>query len=286
MAHATVLRIPSQVLLLTMLSCAVGCALPMPPPIPTAPTASNAPAAPDSAITAPSSLPLSDGTWTVLAPGLERSHILREADSGRAVERVYVLRVDPAQIRLDVAYAPGEARSLDRWLADTGALAVVNGGYFTAEFHATGLLIADSVQYGATYGAFAGMLAIDAAGHADLRWLQQQPFNPDEPLTAALQSFPLLVQPGGLHGFPDDGGLPARRTVVARDTDGRFLFIVAPGGTFTLHGLATWLVESDLAIDIALNLDGGTSSGLLVATPPEGAPGFVAVPSVVALYPR
>ena len=242
----------------------------------------------DTAAPAATEAPATDATeaWRSLAPGLERRHAYRYGDDGRVVERLYVLRADPALVRLDIAYAPGEARSLDQWLEATGALAVVNGGYFTEELHATGLLIADGERHGASYGGFAGMLAIDESGMASLRWLRQQPYDAAEPLRAALQSFPLLVHPGGVHGFPEDGGLPSRRTVVAVDGAGRFLFLVAPGGSFSLHALATWLVESELDVDVALNLDGGTSSGVLVADPPEGTPAFVLLPSVIALHPR
>ena len=74
------------------------------------------------------------------------------------------------------------------------------------------------------------------------------------------------------------GGLPPSLRAMASGDRG-LLF-------FTLHGLATWLLESDLEIDMALNLDGGTSSGVLVASPPEGSPAFVAVPAVVALHAR
>lgn len=227
-----------------------------------------------------------EDAWRSIVPGLERRIMPRLAPDGGVLERVHVLRADPELIRLDIEYSPGKAKTLDRWLADSGALAVVNGGYFTEELYATGLLIADGQSHGASYGGFAGMLAVGPDGFADLRWLEQRPYDPAEPLSAALQSFPVLVKPGGVHGFPEDGGLPARRTVVARDSAGRFLFLVAPGGSFPLHGLATWLVDSDLEIDIALNLDGGTSSGLLVASPPEGTPGFVAVPSAITLHAR
>ena len=54
------------------------------------------------------------------------------------------------------------------------------------------------------------------------------------------------------------------------------LFIVTPGSTFTLYGMAVWLANSDLDIDTALNFDGGSSSGLAVWTP-TGVWGFDSV---------
>ncbi|MFQ5419744.1 MAG: phosphodiester glycosidase family protein, partial [Anaerolineae bacterium] len=110
-----------------------------------------------------------------------------------------------------------------------------------------------------------------------------RPYDANEPLQYALQSFPMLVKPGGKLGFPDEDGQPSRRTVIAQDRDGRFLFIIAPWGKFTLHQLSAFLVNSDLDLDIALNLDGGSSSGLLWADN-QGVQAMTAVPAVIAVY--
>ena len=37
---------------------------------------------------------------------------------------------------------------------------------------------------------------------------------------------------------------------------------------------------------MAMNLDGGTSTGLLMAEPYEHLPAFVRLPTVIAVYPR
>ena len=42
------------------------------------------------------------------------------------------------------------------------------------------------------------------------------------------------------------------------------LLIVSPTSGFTLRGFADWLSRSDLDIDRALNLDGGSSTGLFL----------------------
>jgi hypothetical protein len=42
------------------------------------------------------------------------------------------------------------------------------------------------------------------------------------------------------------------------------VFILFPSETFTLRGLAEWLNRSDFNLDVALNLDGGSSAGMLV----------------------
>lgn len=207
------------------------------------------------------------------------------AGDGRIVETIRVWRLAPDHYRFDVGYRPGEPQSLRDWQAATGALLVVNGGFYTEAFEATGLVVTGGERYGVSYGGFAGMLSVTPVG-AELRWLAQRPYSPSETLTAALQSFPMLVRPGGVMGFPNEDGTAARRTVVARDADGRWLFILTTRGAFSLHRFSRYLVESDLAIDHALNLDGGASSGLILADPPEQYLPFTPLPTVILVYER
>jgi uncharacterized protein YigE (DUF2233 family) len=105
-------------------------------------------------------------------------------------------------------------------------------------------------------------------------------------LLYGLQSFPVLVKPGGQPGFLEEDGLTSRRTVIAQDRDGRILFILAPWGSFTLYQLSAYLAASDLELDIALNLDGGTSTGLLLIEPAEDIPAFVPLPAVITVHSR
>ncbi len=233
------------------------------------------------ATTTPTYLP--DTGWESLQPGLERRVINLLSTEGNLLETLYILRVDPAVFRLDVAYQPERPLDLIRWQEETGALVVVNGGFFTDSNEATGVSVVNGKASGVSYSDFGGMLAITENG-PELRWLPMQPYDPGEPLNAGLQSFPMLVRPGGQLGIKEEEGLPARRTVIGRDTSGRFIFLVAGSGTFTLHEMSLYLVGSDLELDIALNLDGGASSGMLLASPAEGIPAFSLLPSVITVH--
>jgi uncharacterized protein YigE (DUF2233 family) len=116
--------------------------------------------------------------------------------------------------------------------------------------------------------------------------LSKEPFDSHETLQYAVQSFPVLVKPGGILGFPDEDGLPARRTVVAQDRNGNLLFILAPSGFMTLHQMSQWLVDSDLDLHIALNLDGGPSTGLLLAGSDLTIPAFSPLPAVIVVHEK
>ena len=245
-----------------------------------APTLSPQPAAPTQ---------VPDSGWELLRPGLERRTLNLLDSQGKRQERLTILRLEAERFTLQVHFHP-QAQTLSEWQAETGALIVVNGGYFREQgdgYIPTGLTVIDGQPLGSSYGDFAGMLAVRAEG-PELRWLAQQPYDPAETLLSALQSFPLLVKPGGTLGFPAqfEDNQPARRTAVARDRAGRFLFITAQQGFFTLHTFSKYLTGSDLELDIALNLDGGPSTGLRLADPRQEVPSVTPLPVVIAVLPK
>jgi hypothetical protein len=233
--------------------------------------------------------PAPDTGWKVLQPGLERRFLKIYNDQNQHIESFYIYRLDQNYFRLDVAYDENP-QPLESWQRETDALLVVNGGFFRVEnekYFPNGLTIVNGQAFGSSYESFGGMLAINEGG-AELRWLAEKPYNPYEPMLAALQSFPVLVKPGGQLGFPEEyeDNIQARRTVIGQDREGRILFVVAPRGTFTLHELSVYLIESDLNLDIAINLDGGPSTGILVAHPQEVVASQTSLPFVILAYAR
>ena len=233
----------------------------------------------------PRPTPVPDTGWIQLYPGFERRVINLLLKDGQILEQFYLLRVDPSLYLFDVGYSPGQPLTLQQWLVDEEALAVVNGGFFTEGFEATGLTIADGQAHGSTFQGFGGMLSVDANGPR-LRWLGQQPYDPSESAVAGLQSFPILVKPGGQGGYSDENTLRARRTVIGQDKGGRILLIVASSGAFTLSEMSDFLIDSDLDLAVALNLDGGGSSGVLLREPAEGIPAFTLLPTVITIRPK
>lgn len=247
--------------------------------LPTPSLQANAPASPQ-----PGATPIApDSGWSHLRAGMEQRVLNVTGDGDEWLETVTILRLEPQQFRFDVLYNPGEPQSLPAWQTQSGALLVINGGFFTEENNATGLVISNGQSFGSSYEGFGGMFAVTESGPL-LRWLPEQPYDAGEPLLAALQSFPMLLTPGGVSGVPSDDGQRARRTVVAQDDQGRLLFLVAPIGHFTLYGLSRYLETSDLSLDRALNLDGGASSGMILSEPPLYIPAFELLPTVIVVY--
>jgi uncharacterized protein YigE (DUF2233 family) len=210
-------------------------------------------------------------------------------ENGRHVEELYTLRLDPDHYTFNIAFDP-EGKVLESWQEDTDALVVMNGGFFRIEnsgYIPNGLTIIAGESMGVSYGPFGGMFIVKDDG-PELRWLSHSPYDPNEVILAALQSFPVLVKPGGTLGFPEENEdhIQARRSVIGQRKDGLILFFVASKGYFTLHTLSKYLVESDFELDIAVNLDGGPSSGLILSHPYKIIPSFVPLPVVITVSKR
>jgi len=203
--------------------------------------------------------------WTQVAPGIEIRYEHWKS-AGPDEDTVTISRFDPHQFQMSVGYQPDDPLSIANWEKQTGAVALFNGGYFDEHNRATGLVISDGQSNGTSYPDFGGLFAVDAQGNLILRALSQQPYDPNtEQLQEATEASPMLVIDGKRTQFNANAS-SSRRTVVALDTAGRLLFIISPGGSFSLDELADVVSSSDLQIQTALNLDGGASTDMYIKT--------------------
>ncbi len=227
-----------------------------------------------------------DSSWIAAGSGVEIRRLRVEVEG--SIADISIARLDPALVRFQAGYAPGQPQPLARWHAESGALAAINGGFFDEQLASTALVIHDGIINGESYVDRGGMFAVNSAGQITLRALAKQPYDPNEPLIEAIQGWPMLIAPGGSFASSLNDQEIARRSVVALDRSGRVLFIVTSSSTFTLRSLANWLVSSDLDLDAALNLDGGSSSGLIVESGDqrETVFPFVPLPLVLLALPR
>jgi hypothetical protein len=209
-----------------------------------------------------------------IGPGLERVELRLErglVDAGRMV--VLFAALDQVDVALSLN---ADARPLSRVHPD--ALAVTNGGFFTPERRPTGLLVhrgevlAPLVASGGAAGS--GVLVVEA-GRVELLTREVAAGRSFEQATLALQAGPRLVEPDGRPGIKADDGVRANRTAAGRDGHGRLAVAVTydedAGVTLgpSLFELMTLLgkeglgqVDPALALQVALNLDGGPSTGL------------------------
>ncbi len=273
---------------LLLTNCGRPATIPDSAPIPAAtlmPTPTGPPP-PTSSPPSPSAAPADSG-WVAAAPGAELRR-LRADLGGGIMAQVSVVRLDPARVRFQVGYAPDSPHALTSWAHISGAMAVINGGFFDAQNHTVSLLVTGGQAIGESYSGRGGMFSVAPDGAVRLRGLAEAPYDPSEALAEALQGWPLLVQPGGAATYSFEDNDRSRRSALAIDRAGRVLLIASPSAAFTLAGFSAWLAGSDLEIDTAVNLDGGSSTGLLLAGAEanERVEAFVALPIVLLALPR
>ncbi len=202
-------------------------------------------------------------TWIAAGSGVELRYEHWKS-AGNNEDTVVIARFAVHRMHISIGYQPHQPLLLSDWMKQTGALAVINGGYFDKNNQPTGLLVSDGHVSGSSYDSFGGMLSVDTGGNISLRSLHQQPYDPaNEQLQQATQSSPMLMIDGKRTQF-NANAASQRRSVVAMDKQRRMLFIVSQMQAFSLDELADLLASSDLDLQTALNLDGGASTGLYV----------------------
>jgi hypothetical protein len=214
----------------------------------------------------------------------QETAVLEEADLAGPIIGFHLAREG---IAFRVHYSPGEARYIREWaleLRRTGPepLLVIPGGFFTEDNFAQGLLVADSYQYSGPYG-FGGIFVVQG-GEPDIRWIQPQPIQPGEVFEQAVQAFPIYVSRGLIVPLNEHEGR-APRTVLVETRAGNFVVLLSLTSLFRTIDLPPWLLDSDLDVYNALNLDGGRSAGYW-AGEDDYADSYVPIPVVIAVYPN
>jgi len=274
------------VVALALAACSTSAATSTPAPTITASPATRTPAARQTP-TAIAQPPIPTAPVPV-RPGIEILVVPLAVTGVEAGEVLVVARIDPAKVDVRVRYAPKKPLPVQTWLAAEAADIVINAGYFTQDNLATGLLIADGAITGQTYRGFGGLFAVRAGPPASLslQWLKEKPYVADRKITQAVESFPMLVRGGKVVDGINDDGRRNRRSFVALDKSGRLLLGVSRYASLTLTDLAAVLAgQPALAIDAALNLDGGASSGLGIRAPADALSidSFDEVPAVIVV---
>lgn len=144
---------------------------------------------------------------------------------------------------------------------------VINGGYFyraaDGTLTPTGLLISNGRELAplTSCRACSGVLYA-VAGKPGLEIAWAKGFKVTVDVTSAIQTGPLLVEPGGKLGIAKPGGPLAERSAICLSAKGRTT-VVAVTSRVTLYELATLLkspAPGGFGCDVAINLDGGPST--------------------------
>ncbi|ODA66726.1 hypothetical protein A7A08_02494 [Methyloligella halotolerans] len=195
--------------------------------------------------------------WKEIAPGFEAGTLPVLVD-GKEVDSFLLARIDAKRFKLVVRISPPGDNEVGDWMDELGAVMAVNGSYFAMDGWPDTPLVADGKRYGpeeydATHGAF--VAKGDEAHIVDLKDRDWQEVL--EGADDAMVSYPLLVDRNGESRSKGDNRWLANRNFVAEDSEGRIIIGTTTDAFFSLNRLATFLANSPLDLDIALNLDGG-----------------------------
>lgn len=174
-------------------------------------------------------------------------------------------------------------------LLPTAGLAVVNGGYFEADYRPSTWLKNAGLELAPKSDTSKGGVLALGAGELYVGPFAALRFEPE----LAVQSFPLLVEPDGKPGIHRDDGRRAARTIVCV-VGGKLHFIVisAPRGEgptlFEVAELMRAGPPRGFGCRVALNLDGGPSSGVWFgsAVASKQRPPLANVAYAIAILPR
>jgi hypothetical protein len=195
--------------------------------------------------------------WRPVAQGFEIAELPVLA-GGTEVDRILLARVDPARFRFEVRNAPAGNKGLDDWMADLGALLVINGSYYARRGTPDTPFLSAGVQLGPVdyRGAHGAFVAADAGtGIHDLA--QESWETAFAGAHDAMVSYPLLLAADGSNRVNADRRWLANRSFVGQDGAGRVILGTTKDAFFSLDRFAAFLHQAPLGLTLALNLDGG-----------------------------
>ena len=197
--------------------------------------------------------PAEIGIWQPIAAGVQ---VISAADG------LIALRHGPGRVTYTAQFEPNpnQARNVGRWLADSvTAVAAMNCGFYLQEeerYQHIGLLMADGEVLEKLRPRWGGVLIV-RRGIAAITRRPQRLLGPG---TLGIQGWPTLVwQAATVAGL--DASIADRRTAVGIDDRGRIVWVVSPS-PLSLDEFGQRLLQPDLNLIDAINLDGGVSTGL------------------------
>jgi Phosphodiester glycosidase len=211
--------------------------------------------------------------WSVAAPGLEVAKVPLEP----GIE-AWAVRFEPARFKLGLEWSATGLHIPDS--IAPGYIVALNGGYFEPDLRPSGLLIDQGREVQARSGG-SGVLVLENGQAKLLRLHDLKP----SPSASVLQAWPFLIEPGGDDGIHRDDEKRSRRSAIGLDAQGRGLLVAVPQDGVSLYGLMQ--ACRNLGAVVALNLDGGPSTGFALGIPPGwSAPSATEVSNALVLRAR
>ncbi len=214
--------------------------------------------------------------WIGVEVGVERKEIKLERDLNPLDIKVTLIRFDMRHVKLKVVLSKNlnlKNSTLSDIVKKSNAFCGINGGFFDTSGKPLGLLISEYKKFGEVRknslifsGIFYSMGNRYFIGHRSV-------FSP-KGVEMALQAGPRLIVNGRRSSGAEIVGsfwLPDIRSGIAIDKKGRIISFVTDSGSplsgLTLFEVQGILLSKDIMAKNALNLDGGSSSQLVLNSP-------------------
>jgi uncharacterized protein YigE (DUF2233 family) len=230
-----------------------------------------------------------DANWNQLSAGINWRTITFRAPSSGQVASVLVVRIDPRYARFKVYYQAGAVRNIQQWQSVLpGAVVIVNANFHDPQNRPLGLVASDGILSGANIPRNDTGVFQVKDNIPKVRSFYLEPYVNTELFQQVIQGLPMLIVSGRVAPAfnPDISAAPDFRTVMAQDIYGRILIIVTRYTPVTLLDMARFLGVSGLEINTALNMDGGSSTQMYLATGGDAqfTVGLKPVPVVLAVF--
>lgn len=220
--------------------------------------------------------PLAEWGWKEISEGL--SYTITHADK----KDLLVVKIDPRIYAFSIYENknPAQAKTIEQIHNENGSLLSFNGGFFTEDFTPTGLLISEGVELRPLSGAelLNGVIAIRPNGESAFF---HRPRNGKFPLSItpenysfAIQNGPALIDEAGNMLIDEDSGQMSSRTAMGFDRNGDIILIILkqsllnPDNSISLYKFSEMIQSSAIfreqGVHSVLNLDGGSSTGLMI----------------------
>jgi hypothetical protein len=204
--------------------------------------------------------------WKRITPGLEYSKMLLPSSGSFVKSELYILKIDPHFVSISGAHAPthlGRKRgSVKSMVKKKQALAGINANFFDKKNDTLGVLIIDTEMLSPLHKGGKLLSGIFQIKQNVPDIISRNDFSP-EMVTLAVQSGPRLIVTSEKSHIRTQEPRSRRSGIAITDNNSIILFATKlrfPGAT--LEEVQHTLLNSDLGIRTALNLDGGGSSQL------------------------
>jgi uncharacterized protein YigE (DUF2233 family) len=215
-------------------------------------------------------------SWHEISPGLSYTNLSLPADGSKEPKDMVLAVIDPKKYDLNIYQNADKESALtikEIHLKDDSLL-TFNGNFFTEDFKPTGLLMDNGTILNEYTKAklLNGIFAVTTDGKAKLinhgNGLDKKDYE------FAIQSGPVLLDEKGDIAVDKNDGDKASRTAIGLNKEGDIVLISLKqdllnlDNEISLYGLAKILKESpqlkEIGLKSVLNLDGGSSSGLMI----------------------